>query len=163
MTRAVVVLAAIAMVACKREPAATVQASSEFGPTIPNRNATSGPPGGLVWVPGGEFSMGSADPRDSICGGPDAMPDARPIHRVYVDGFWMDATEVTNGQFDKFVNATRYLTVAERTPTKEEFPDAPLENLVAGSTVFTATDAPVPLDSHFRWWRYGKGANWRHP
>ena len=165
MTRVFVLFATIALLAgCKRESAPTVSAASEFGPTIPNRNAPSGPaPEGMVWIAGGEFSMGSADPRNSICGGPDAMPDARPIHRVYVDSFWMEATEVTNEQFDKFVNATGYITVAERTPTKEEFPDAPPENLVAGSTVFTPTDAPVPLDSHFRWWRYQKGANWRHP
>jgi len=96
----------------------------------------------MVWVPGGEFSMGSDDPRESICGGPDAMGDARPIHRVYVDGFWMDKTDVTNGQFDKFAKATSYVTVAERVPTKEEFPDAPPENLVAGSTVFTPTAGP---------------------
>ncbi len=155
---------ATAMVACKRQDPATPPTVSEFQETIPNRAGPPGPtPPGMVWIPGGEFSMGSADPRNSICGGPDAMPDARPIHRVYVDGFWMDATEVTNEQFEKFVNATGYVTIAERTPTKEEFPEAPPENLVAGSTVFTPTPAPVPLDTHYRWWRYEKGANWRHP
>src|SRR6185436_12456212 len=97
------------------------------------------------------------------CGGPDAMPDARPIHRVYVSGFWMDATEVTNEQFARFVDATGYLTIAEKAPTQDEFPTAPPENLVAGSTVFTPTSQPVPLDDHYRWWRYQKGANWRHP
>ena len=59
------------------------------------------------------------------------------MHRVYVDGFWMDQTELTNGEFEKFVRATGYVTIAERKPTKEEFPTAPPENLVAGSTVFT--------------------------
>src|SRR5262249_18582616 len=94
-------------------------------------------PEGMVWIPGGEFLMGCEDPRSCPCGGPDAMKDARPIHRVYVDGFWMDKTEVTNEQFAKFVDATGYLTIAERTPKAEEFPGAPPENLVAGSTVFT--------------------------
>jgi formylglycine-generating enzyme required for sulfatase activity len=117
----------------------------------------------MVWIPGGEFSMGSEDPRGSLCGGPDAMGDARPIHRVYVDGFWMDATEVTNAQFHKFVKATGYVTIAERKPTQEEFPTAPPENLVAGSTVFSPTPQAVPLNDHFQWWRYQKGANWRHP
>jgi formylglycine-generating enzyme len=117
----------------------------------------------MVWIPGGEFSMGSNDPRGSMCGGPDAMGDARPVHRVYVDGFWMDTTEVTNAQFQQFVKATGYVTIAERRPTQEEFPDAPPENLVAGSTVFTPTPEAVPLDNHFQWWRYQKGANWRHP
>jgi formylglycine-generating enzyme required for sulfatase activity len=94
---------------------------------------------------------------------PGVTRDAQPIHRVYVDGFWMDKTEVSNEQFKKFVDATSYITIAERTPTKEEFPTAPPENLVAGSTVFTPTAGPVPLDNYYQWWRYQKGANWRHP
>jgi formylglycine-generating enzyme required for sulfatase activity len=91
------------------------------------------------------------------------MGDARPIHRVAVDGFWIDKTEVTNDQFAKFVEATGYVTVAERVPTAAEFPNAPPENLVAGSVVFTPPAQPVPLDNHYRWWVYVKGANWRHP
>ncbi len=86
-----------------------------------------------------------------------------PIHRVYVDGFYMDATAVTNAEFEKFVKATGYVTIAERTPTREEFPNAPPESLVAGSIVFTPTSGPVPLTNHYRWWRYQHGANWRHP
>jgi formylglycine-generating enzyme required for sulfatase activity len=117
----------------------------------------------MVWIPGGEFSMGCDDPRGCICGGPDAMPDARPIHRVYVDGFWIDQTEVTNEQFAEFVAATGYVTIGEQTPRAEDFPGAPPENLVAGSTIFTPTPEPVPLDTHYRWWSYVKGANWRHP
>jgi len=117
----------------------------------------------MVWIPGGEFSMGSEDPRGAVCGGPDAMQDARPVHRVQVDGFFMDATEVTNQEFGRFVRSTGYVTVAERVPRAEDFPGAPPEALVPGSAVFTPTDGPVPLDSHFRWWRYQKGADWRHP
>ena len=75
----------------------------------------------------------------------------------------MDATEVTNEQFEKFVKATGYVTVAEQKPTKEEFPTAPPENLVAGSTVFTPTQQPVPLNNYFQWWSYLPGADWRHP
>ena len=117
----------------------------------------------MVWIPGGEFSMGTDDPTGMICGGPDAMPDARPIHRVYVDGFWMDATEVTNEEFERFVLATGYITVAERTPRQEDFPLAPPENLVPGSVVFKPTPTPVPLNNHLQWWEYTRGANWRHP
>jgi len=117
----------------------------------------------MVWIPGGEFSMGSEDPRGAVCGGPDAMQDARPVHRVFVDGFFMDATEVTNGEFARFVRETGYITVAQRTPRAEDFPGAPAEALVPGSAVFTPTEGPVPLDSHFRWWRYQKGADWQHP
>ena len=97
----------------------------------------------MVWIPGGEFSMGSDSAHDSMCSMPGLTSDAQPIHRVYVDGFWMDRTELTNAQFEAFVKATRYVTVAERTPTAAEFPGAPPENLVAGSTVFTPTPHPV--------------------
>ena len=140
------------------EPADPVHA------TIPNPTPPPGPlPEGMVWISGGEFSMGTEDPTDMICGGPDSMPDARPIHRVYVDGFWMDRTEVSNEQFAKFVAATGYVTVAERPPKQEDFPDAPPENLLPGSVVFRPTDEPVPLNNHLYWWEYIPGANWRHP
>jgi len=92
-----------------------------------------------------------------------AACDSRPVHRVYVDGFWMDKTEVTNAQFTAFVKATAYVTVAERTPRAQDFPGAPSENLVAGSVVFSPPDHPVSLDNHLQWWSYVKGANWRHP
>ena len=120
-------------------------------------------PDGMIWIPGGEFSMGSEDPRGLEHGGPDAMKDARPIHRVYVDGFWMDRTEVTNQEFAKFAKATGYITVAERKPRAEDFPGAPPENLVAGSVVFTPPGRPVPLNDHYNWWAYVRGANWKHP
>jgi formylglycine-generating enzyme len=118
----------------------------------------------MVWIPGGEFSMGSEGKCDGkSCCSPATVADALPIHRVYVDGFWMDATDVTNARFEKFVRATGYITIAERAPTAEEFPTAPLEDLVAGSAVFTPTSGPVSLDNHYQWWSYIKGANWRHP
>lgn len=135
-----------------------------FEPTIENERRPPGPvPEGMVFVPGGTFSMGAADPRSLPQGGPDAMEDARPVHRVFVDGFFMDATEVTNAQFARFVEATGYVTVAERTPQRDEFPDAPEENLVAGSVVFAPTPRSIPLDDHYRWWSYVPGASWRHP
>ncbi|MBX3379273.1 MAG: formylglycine-generating enzyme family protein [Phycisphaeraceae bacterium] len=144
--------------------AQSLGAPAGFGPTIENKAPAPSPaPTGMVWIPGGEYSMGSDDPTPLVCGGPDSMPDARPVHRVYVDGFWMDITEVTNAQFAEFVKATGYVTVAEIAPTKEEFPTAPPENLKAGSTVFTPTAEPVPLTNHYQWWRYQHGANWRHP
>ena len=141
------------------------EAGTAFAPTIPNKTAPPGPaPEGMVWIPGGEFSMGSDGKCDGkSCCSPATVADALPIHRVYVDGFWMDATDVTNAEFEKFVKATGYVTIAERAPTKEEFPSAPPENLVAGSVVFTPTSGPVPLDNHFQWWSYVRGANWRHP
>jgi len=120
-------------------------------------------PEGMVWIPGGEFSMGCDDPRRKPFGGGDPMPDARPVHRVAVDGLWMDRTEVTNDQFAAFVAATGYVTVAETPPSAEDFPGAPPENLVAGSIVFSPPEGPVPLDNHYSWWNYIPGADWRHP
>src|SRR5437879_9367897 len=87
----------------------------------------------------------------------------QPILHFLVDGVLMYSTSVTNDQFDKFVKATGYITIAERTPTKEEFPTAPEENLVAGSVVFAPPDHEVSLNDHYQWWSYVKGANWRHP
>ena len=140
--------------------------ASDFEPTQPGDAAAPGPaPEGMTWIPGGEFSMGAVDPlgQDANIVGMQATEDSRPIHRVRVNGFWMDKTEATNRQFAEFVKATGYLTVAERTPRAEDFPGAPPENLVAGSVVFTPPDHAVPLDTHFRWWSYVRGANWRHP
>lgn len=132
---------------------ANAQAPTPIGASA---GSISLPPGaapeGMVWIPGGEFWMGA-----------DEFPDAQPWHRVYVDGFWMDTTEVTNEQFAKFIKATGYITVAERTPRPEDFPGAPPENLVAGSVVFSPPDHPVNLSNHFHWWSYVQGANWRHP
>ncbi|MBA4136015.1 MAG: sulfatase-modifying factor protein [Opitutus sp.] len=117
----------------------------------------------MVWVPGGEFTMGSVDPRTEICGGNEPMDDARPLHRVRVSGFWMDRTEVTNVQFRAFVDATGYLTTAEKAPSAEDFPGVPAALLVAGSLVFSPPTSPVPLDDFRAWWRYVAGANWRNP
>ena len=107
--------------------------------------------------------MGAQDPPTKDIVGMQATVDSRPIHRVYVDGFWMDKTDVTNAEFAKFVKATGYITVAERKPRAEDYPGAPPENLVAGSVVFSPPDHPVSLNDHYQWWSYVHGANWRHP
>lgn len=108
----------------------------------------------MVWIPPGEFWMGTEEA---------AMIDARPVHRVFVDGFWMDRTEVTNAQFRKFVEATGYETVAERPLDPKDFPGVPPEALVPGSIVFAPPPGEVPLGNHLAWWRYVPGADWRHP
>ncbi len=116
------------------------------------------PPPGMVWIPGGAFLMGTDDPR---------FPEAHPVHRVVVGGFWMDETEVTNAQFEPFVRATGYVTVAERQPDPSEFPGLDPEkvrNLKPFSLVFAPpVAADVPLDDSRRWWSDVQGANWRHP
>jgi formylglycine-generating enzyme len=121
------------------------------------------PPPGMVWIPGGEFQMGGDDPL--------ARPDESPIHRVRVDGFWMDATEVTNAQFAEFASATGYKTVAERPLDWEELkkqaaPGTPKpadEVMQPGSLVFTPPDHEVDLRRYDQWWSWTLGANWRHP
>jgi len=117
----------------------------------------------MVWIPGGEFSMGST--------GPLSRPDESPVHRVRVDGYWIDATELTNAQFELFVKATSYKTVAERDVDWEELkkqvpagtPKPAAEMLKAGSLVFTPPDHPVDLRGHEQWWSWTTGADWRHP
>jgi formylglycine-generating enzyme len=118
---------------------------------------------GMVWVPGDEFTMGTDDEK--------SQPNERPTHLVRVDGFWMDATDVTNAEFAKFVSATGYVTTAERKPDWEELkkqvpPGTPKPDdslLVAGSLVFTPPDHPVDLRDMSAWWAWTPGASWRHP
>ncbi|MEY3432068.1 MAG: hypothetical protein RL131_4, partial [Bacteroidota bacterium] len=120
-------------------------------------------PVGMKLIPGGEFSMGGVDPVQMQDGGKESMNDARPIHRVRVDPFFMDETEVTNAQFAAFVQATGYVTLAEKRPSKEEFPTVPEADLKAGSIVFSPPPAKVALDDYLQWWKYEPGADWKHP
>jgi len=136
---------------------------SEFKETFPGIQAAPvALPVDMVWIPGGEFSMGGVNPAGMREGGHEKMNDARPVHRVHVSGFLIDITEVTNKEFAEFVKATGYRTIAEQKPTKEEFPDVPEEDLVAGSVVFTPA-AVTDLSNHYEWWSYIKGADWKHP
>jgi formylglycine-generating enzyme len=121
------------------------------------------PPPGMVWIPGGEFTMGSEAPY--------AFRNEGPAHRVRVSGFFMDAHPVTNAQFAAFVAATGYVTEAER-PIDWEImrhqlpPGAPRPadvDLLPGSLVFRPSDGPIPLGDLSRWWVWMPGANWRHP
>ncbi len=107
----------------------------------------------MRWIPGGTFHMGSES----------FYPEEAPVHRVSVDGFWMDAHPVTNRDFGRFVEATGYRTVAERPLDPADFPDTPVENLVAGSLVFVPTPGPVDLRHISQWWRWTPGACWAHP
>src|SRR5882672_412306 len=120
-------------------------------------------PKDMVWVPGGEFQMGS-DHKLS-------QRNERPAHKVRVTAFWMDRTHVTNAQFAAFVKATGYVTTAERKPDWETIkaqlfpgtPKPPDSALVPGAMVFVGTDRPVPLNDYSRWWAWMPGADWRHP
>jgi formylglycine-generating enzyme required for sulfatase activity len=117
----------------------------------------------MVWIPSGEFTMGTDDE--------ESYPVERPAHRVTLDGFWMDATEVTNRQFAEFVKATGYRTTAERAVDWEQLktqlpPGTPKpadDMLQPGSIVFTPPAGLVPLSDVSAWWRWVVNANWRHP
>jgi formylglycine-generating enzyme len=140
--------------------------SSALGPA---GSASLGPPPtgpapeGMVYIPGGQFTMGTESAL--------AWPEEKPAHQVRVDGFWMDATDVTNAQFAKFVAATGYQTTAELAPTVEEIlqqlppgtPPPDLKDLVPGALVFVPTSGPVSLHDVSNWWKWVPGANWQHP
>ena len=107
----------------------------------------------MVWIPGGTFRMGSNN----------HYPEEAPVHFQSVAGFWMDQHPVTNREFRQFVEASGYITVSERIPTIEQYPDALPEMLVAGSVVFQSPDAPVAMSNHYNWWNWIPGADWQHP
>ncbi|WP_043355452.1 formylglycine-generating enzyme family protein [Methylobacterium sp. B1] len=108
---------------------------------------------GMVFVPGGTFRMGSDR----------HYPEEAPVHRVTVDGFWIDRTPVTNAQFRAFVRATGYVTLAERKPDPKDYPGALPHMLQAGSLVFKPPKGPVDLRGGGAWWRFKFGVPWRRP
>ncbi len=113
--------------------------------TLLNVSADSPPvPMKEVWIPGGEFTMGDEE-----------FAESKPLHKVYVDGFWMDETEVTNEQFAEFVRQTGYVTLAER----------PFAGAPPGAGVFDAAKCPPgeACRDCANWWDYREGACWRHP
>lgn len=107
----------------------------------------------MIWVPGGTFRMGSND----------FYPEERPVHRVTVDGFWMDQYPVTNREFRRFVEETSYITVAERAPDPSDYPGIDVSLLVPGSLVFQRPTHRVPLANLHGWWSYLPGACWKNP
>jgi formylglycine-generating enzyme required for sulfatase activity len=96
-------------------------------------------------------------------GSDDHYPEEAPAHQVRVDAFAISPTTVTNREFAAFVDATGYVTIAERPLDPADYPGAPLENLVAGSLVFTMTPGPVDLRHLSQWWTWTPGASWHHP
>jgi sulfatase modifying factor 1 len=107
----------------------------------------------MVWIPGDTFRMGSED----------FYPEERPVHRVAVDGFWMDEHAVTVAEFRRFVKATGHVTGAERAPDPADYPGADPVLCVPGSLVFQKTSGPVSLEDFRNWWAWVPGADWRHP
>ncbi|GAA5495407.1 formylglycine-generating enzyme [Rubritalea halochordaticola] len=178
-------ISCIALSACKQDQ----QASSDQAETTVN-SLPKGPteaPEGMVWIPGGTFLMGNdKDPGNLsiFLEGTEKIQDPerkaeviaritenhfaeeKPVHKVKVDGFFMDETEVTNRQFAKFVEETGYVTLAEKGLSAEEFPKARPQDLKGGSNVFTKPQEevnPRSPGSAWRWWAFTPGADWRHP
>lgn len=117
----------------------------------------------MVFIPGGQYMAGASDDK--------GRPDEYPVHKVELKGFWIDQTEVTNAQFKKFVEATGYVTTAEKTPDWEEMkkqlppgtPKPAANLLVAASLVFDPPTSAVSLIDPSQWWTWKKGASWKHP
>jgi formylglycine-generating enzyme required for sulfatase activity len=113
----------------------------------------SGPTAGMIRIPGGTFTMGDDEQE----------PEERSAHRVTLRPFWIDRHEVTNAQFRRFVEATGYVTTAERPLDPASFPEIPPELLAAGAVVFTPPSSVRDLVDIGQWWRFVPGANWQHP
>lgn len=135
-------------------------ASADFTAAArPHKSGTEG----MALIPGGTLQMGGDNEQ--------ADPNEYPKHPVQIDSFYLDKKEVTNREFKAFVEATGYVTVAERAIDWEALkstvppgtPKPPDSLLQPGALVFQATDGPVPLDNVGQWWQWTIGANWRHP
>jgi len=150
-------LAAAALLVC------ACSAASQSAPPAEAAHAQDEAPPGMVWIPAGEFTMGTDDKQ--------SMPNERPAFRVRLDGFWMDEHDVTNAEFARFVEATHYVTVAERPVDWEELksqvppgtPKPPDEMLLPGSLAFTPPPGQVDLRDMSGWWSWTTGADWKHP
>ncbi len=148
-----ILLAAVLLDSCS--PSTKDNATGKATPDAPSP--------GMIWIPGGEFMMGSTEDQPAN--------NALTVHVVKVDGFWMDETEVTNAQFTAFVKATGYKTIAERPIDWEDLkkqvpagtPKPPDDVLQPGSMVFTPPSRPVTLNDYSQWWMWVVGANWQHP
>lgn len=140
-----------------------LKSSSKFNLVKDGKMPSAKNPEGMVWIPGGTFSMGGDNNQ--------AREDEFPKHNVKLDGFFMDATEVTNAQFAKFVATTAYITTAEKDinweDLKKQLPSDTSkpedEILKAASLVFVQTESEVSLQDYSQWWSWSHGANWKHP
>lgn len=116
---------------------------------------------GMVWIKGDTYTRGTKESPDLPFN-----PEERPVHKVTVDGFYLETHEVTNAQFQKFVDATGYKTQAEKGWSKKDFPKAPPEALKPGAIVFSGPPAAVELrgeGAEWQWWRFQEGASWKNP
>jgi formylglycine-generating enzyme required for sulfatase activity len=142
---------------------------------VPSRFGAVAPavPEGMIWIPGDIFAMGGevASFMKSWPMSARSRPDERPVHSVELDGFWMSRTPVTNAEFSEFIEATGYVTTAEKAPELEEImkglppgsPPPSKEMLIPASMVFTPPASKIGLQNALQWWRWQADANWRQP
>ncbi|TXD85553.1 SUMF1/EgtB/PvdOfamily nonheme iron enzyme [Subsaximicrobium wynnwilliamsii] len=168
-----IIVFAIVFFCCKEQPkpAVAAQASKTAAARVPHKILKEQPknvstPQGMVWVAGKTFTQG-AKANDAF-----AMSREKPAHQVTVDGFFIDITEVTNANYKAFVDATSYITIAERSidweDMKKNLPQGtpkPADSLLQpGSLIFNkAVSAVVNMDNYAQWWTWKIGADWKHP
>lgn len=107
----------------------------------------------MTWIPGGVFRMGSDV----------HYPEEAPTRQAEVGGFWIDTRPVTNRKFAEFVEATGWVSSAEKPADPADYPGADPQMLAPASVVFFPTNGPVNLTDIHAWWRYQPGADWRRP
>lgn len=107
----------------------------------------------MAFIPGGTFLMGSDR----------HYPEEAPAHRVAVDDFWIDRDPVTNAEFERFVRASGYVTLAERPLDSAQHARVALHLLQPASLVFSPPSEPVEPNDWRLWWRLVPGASWRRP
>ena len=146
-------------ISCMRVPSRFSSEAADTSLAFNGDNSTKG----MVYIKAGTFIMGGDNNQ--------ASGDEFPKHKVHVDAFWMDETEVTNAEFQEFVDATHYVTTAEKKPDWEEMKKTlppgtakPADSiLVAASLVFHKTNGPVDLNDYSQWWSWEREADWKHP
>ncbi|MGJ8723517.1 MAG: formylglycine-generating enzyme family protein [Roseibacillus sp.] len=149
-------LSSLLFTASLATPLSAEEPKKEASPAIPPA------PAGMVFISGGTYTRGE----DRSLGGTAQYPEEQPVHKVTVSSFFIDTTEVTNTQFAEFIEATGYQTQAERGFTKEDFPNAPEDQLKAGALIFKAPAGEVEKwqpGSEWQWWQFVPGATWQHP
>ncbi|MEM1367331.1 MAG: formylglycine-generating enzyme family protein [Cyanobacteria bacterium P01_H01_bin.15] len=121
---------------------------------LPHQALAASCPAGMTWIPGGTFAIGTDDP---------VYVEEEKTDDVTVSSFCMDTHEITNAEFAEFVDATGYVTVAERPLSSEEFPTLSESQLAPGSLVFTPPKEGMQQVAYLSWWKWTPGANWQHP
>jgi len=111
-------------------------------------------PDQMVLIPGGQFNLGQVA----------HTHHTSAVLPVEVSPFYMDIHEVTNAQFQTFVEQSGYETTAEK-PLSIQSGDDSVDGIEVepGSLVFNQPGPDEISNSYFQWWKWVDGANWKHP